>query len=130
MVKCKVCGEEFENKSELKNHTQKKHPEIPTSFLEEFMKFLEEYGVIGLAIAFVIGLAVKDLVSSVVDDVVMPIIEAVLPAGNWQTATILIGTVELQIGHLISSLIDFTIIALLIFAFVKYALKKKEVKKA
>ncbi|KXB08584.1 hypothetical protein AKJ56_00875 [candidate division MSBL1 archaeon SCGC-AAA382N08] len=93
------------------------------------MSFLEEYGIIGVAIAFVIGLAVKDLVSAVVDDVIMPMIEVVLPAGEWQTAVLVIGTVKLQIGHLISSIIDFVIIALLIFAFVKYALKQKKVKK-
>lgn len=76
-----------------------------------------------------IGLAVKDLVSSIVDDVVMLIIEVALQEGNWQTATISIGKVEFQIGHLVRSLIDFIIIALLIFVFVKYALKKKDVKK-
>lgn len=50
--------------------------------LEDFSTFLEEYGVVGLAIAFVIGLAVTDLVSAIVDNIVMPIVEVFLPAGD------------------------------------------------
>jgi len=96
------------------------------SFLEDFISFLEEYGVIGLAVAFVIGLAVKDLVSSTVDDIIMPIAGVFLPEGGWETYTLAVAGINLQVGSFLSSLIDFIIIALLVFVFVKYVLKKEE----
>jgi len=99
------------------------------SFKDEFLTFLEEYGVIGLAIAFVIGAAVKDLVSVTVDTVIMPIVEIFLPEGNWQNAVLNLAGIELQIGIFLAALIDFLIIALLIFIFVKYILKKEKVEK-
>jgi len=99
------------------------------SFKDEFLTFLEEYGVIGLAIAFVIGAAVKDLVSVTVDTVIMPIVEIFLPEGNWQNAVLNLVGIELQIGVFLAALIDFLIIALLIFIFVKYILKKEKVEK-
>lgn len=90
--------------------------------LEDFSAFLDEYGVIGLAIAFVIGLAVTDLVSAIVDHVVMPVVSVFLPAGDWQTATLTVASIEFGIGHFLAALIDFLIIAFLIFLFVRYAL--------
>lgn len=94
-----------------------------------FMDFLKEYGVIGLAIAVVIGSATKDLVNAVVDGLIMPLIGIVLPAGQWQEYTVAFMTAEIQVGHLLAALLDFFIIALVIYAFVKLALKKEEVKK-
>lgn len=99
------------------------------SFLDEFMEFLHEYGVIGLAVAFVIGLAVKDLVGATVEDLIMPIIGVVLPTGNWQDFLLVIGSIELRVGHFLGALIDFVIIALLVFIFVRYGLGKEKVDK-
>lgn len=129
MPKCEICNKDFDSEKALKEHIKKEHPGVPTSFFEEFMAFLEAYGVIGLAIALIIGLAVKDLVSAIVDDAIMPIIEVFLPAGEWQTATLTIGSTQFQAGHLLSAAIDFALIAFLVFAFVKYFLKKKKVEK-
>ena len=92
------------------------------AILAEFRDFLEEYGVVGLVVAFVIGLAVKDLVSATVDDIVMPIVGVFLPAGGWQNATLTIVSIELLIGHFLAALIDFLIIAFLVFLVVRYAL--------
>lgn len=41
---------------------------------KEFMDFLKNYGVIGLAIAVVIGGKANELVSSLVNDLLMPLI--------------------------------------------------------
>lgn len=97
--------------------------------LTDFTKFLEEYGVIGLAVAFVMGLAVKDLVTSIVDNLIMPIVGVLLPSGNWQNAVWEIAGISFGIGQLLSALIDFVLIAMLVFIFVKYALGKEEVEK-
>lgn len=94
-----------------------------------FIEFLKEYGVIGLAIAVVIGNATKDLVNAFVDGLIMPLIGIVLPAGNWKEYTAGFMTAEIEIGHLLAALLDFTIIALVIYAFVKLVLKKEKVEK-
>ena len=52
---------------------------------DEFMKFLKEYGVIGLAIGVIIGTKAGELVKSIVDGLLMPIVGMVLPGGDWQT---------------------------------------------
>lgn len=97
--------------------------------VEDFTQFLDEYGVLGLAIAFVMGLAVKDLVSSTVDDLIMPLVEFFLPQGGWEAWTATVAGIEFMVGSFLAALIDFLIIALLIFVFVRYILRKEEVEK-
>jgi large conductance mechanosensitive channel len=94
--------------------------------LSEFAAFLEEYGVIGLAIAFVMGLAVNDLVSAVVDDLVMPVVGVLLPGGDWENATATLASIEFRVGHFLGAFVDFLVVALLIFLFVKYALPRMD----
>ncbi len=96
---------------------------------DDFMQFLKDYGVMGLAMAVVIGMAVTDLVNAVVEDVVMPIVGVLLPGEGWRTATYTIYEVEFAIGHLLGELLDFFIIALLLYVFIRYALKKESVEK-
>ena len=57
-------------------------PSPPTGFRAEFMAFLNKYGVIGLAIAFIIGGAAGALVSALVADLLMPVITFFIPAAR------------------------------------------------
>lgn len=96
------------------------------SFMQEFMDFLSKYGVIGLAVAFVMGAAVTKLVTALVTDLIMPIIGALIPGGDWRTATLDIGNIKFMIGDFVGALIDFIIIALVIFLIVKAIVKEKK----
>jgi len=96
------------------------------SFMQEFMDFLNKYGVIGLAVAFVMGAAVTKLVSALVADLIMPIIGALIPGGDWRAATLTIGSIKFMVGDFIGALIDFIIIALVIFMIVKVIVKEKK----
>jgi len=98
-------------------------------FNQEFMDFLQKYQVIGLAVAFVIGTAATKLVNSTVTDIIMPIIAVVTPSGNWQEAVLQIGPLKFQVGDYISALIDFLIIAVVIFLIVKFIMKGDATKK-
>jgi len=98
-------------------------------FNREFMEFLQKYQVIGLAVAFVIGTAATKLVNSTVTDIIMPIVGAVVPSGSWQTATLGVGPLKFAVGDYISALIDFFIIALVIFLAIKYVMKGDATKK-
>lgn len=85
----------------------------------EFTEFLKEYKVTGLAVAFVIGTAVTALVQSLVNQIIMPVIGIVLPKGDWQTATVNLGGALIGWGAFLAALINFIIIALVIFLIVR-----------
>src|ERR1051326_507026 len=51
---------------------------------KEFMAFLKQYGVIGLAIAVVIGGKANDLVGSIVKGLLMPVVGLIPIGGDWQ----------------------------------------------
>jgi large conductance mechanosensitive channel len=91
----------------------------------EFMKFLREYGVIGLAIGVIIGSKAGELVKSIVDGLLMPIIGLVLPSGDWQK--LVVG--PFQVGIVLAALINFVIVAFLVFLFAKKVLREETVAK-
>ena len=95
--------------------------------IKEFMEFLKEYKVIGLAIAFVIGIASKDFIKSLVDNIIMPIITPFIPKGAWETATFSLGPIVIKWGAFLGWLINFAIIALVVFIVAKKILKEKKV---
>jgi len=95
----------------------------------EFMAFMKQYGVIGMAVGIVIGGAVSKFVTALVADVAMPIIGIFVPGGNWREAVWSIGNFQLKWGDLLGALIDFLVIAYIIFFFSKKILKEEEVAK-
>jgi len=97
--------------------------------LSEFKEFLKEYKVIGLAVALIIGLASVALINSVVNNLIMPVITPFIPGGAWQTATWTIGPIVISWGALLGSIINFIVIAFVVFLIAKYALKEEKVVK-
>jgi large conductance mechanosensitive channel len=84
--------------------------------MKGFINFIREQGVVGLAIGFILGGAVSTLVKSFVEDIINPIINPLLgAAGNINTATLTLGPVKLQLGNFTSNLINFIIIALVVY---------------
>ena len=95
------------------------HPAVKKTFGQEFMDFLNKYGVIGLAVAFIIGGAAGTLISAMVNDLLMPLINPLLQGGEWQKAELVLGPVRLLVGHFVGALINFIIIALVVFVLMK-----------
>ncbi len=91
----------------------------------EFVAFLKEYGVIGLAIGVIIGSKAGELVKSVVDGLLMPIVGLLLPSGDWQK--LVLG--PFQVGIVLAALINFIIVAFMVFLFAKMVLKEEKVSK-
>ena len=89
----------------------------------EFKAFLLKENVIALAIAVVIGAALGKVVTGVVDDFIMPIVGAAAPGGVWQTATFDVGSIKFGVGNFISVLINFLIIALVVWRISKVFIK-------
>jgi len=95
--------------------------------VDEFVQFLNKYGVVGLAIAFIMGGAVSSLVSALVKDIIMPMITFFIPEGEWQSAILRLGPIQLLVGHFAGALLDFIIIAVVVFVLMKQ-LKKAPIK--
>ncbi|MGI0102885.1 MAG: MscL family protein, partial [Nitrosotalea sp.] len=86
------------------------------SFIKEFMDFLQKFSVIGLAIAFVIGQAASKLVTAFVNDIVNPLIGLLTPnVGNLNKAGLTVGNSTFSYGDLVSNMINFLVIALVVF---------------
>ena len=97
--------------------------------LVEFRDFLREYKVIGLAIALIIGLAANTLVKSLVNDIIMPIVTFFIPGGAWRTATVHIGPIVLGLGAFVGEIVNFIVVAFVVFLIAKMLLKEDKVSK-
>ena len=97
--------------------------------LEEFSTFLKNYQVIGLAVAVIIGAAAGKMVTAMVTDIIMPLIAVLIPGGDWKTSVLEIGPVKFLIGDFVGAVIDFIIVALVIFIIVKLIMKGDTSKK-
>ena len=95
--------------------------------MSEFKDFLVEYKVIPLAIALIMGIASTAFIKSFVDNIVMPIITPFIPGGAWRTATFGIGPIVISWGAFLGELINFIIIAFVVFIIAKEFLKEEKV---
>jgi large conductance mechanosensitive channel len=89
----------------------------------EFLDFLKNYNVLELAIGIVIGGAVKDLTNSIAEDMIMPIIGMMSPTGSWREIVVTVAGSDFKVGNLMGSLLNFIIIAGLVFVVIKKILK-------
>jgi large conductance mechanosensitive channel len=97
-------------------------PPKPKGMKNEFMTFLEQYKVLGLAVAFIIGLYLGNVVQALVKDIILPPISFVLGAGGGSAfETAVIG--PFLVGDFALAVITFLIVALVIFLIVKMATK-------
>jgi large conductance mechanosensitive channel len=101
------------------------------SLTKEFLKFLKEYKVVSLAVAFIMGEATSGLVSSFVKDVFLPIVAPLISIESWKTATLSLGPITIAYGTFVADAVNFIILALLIFLIARKFLeleKQDEVK--
>jgi large conductance mechanosensitive channel len=109
--------------------TLTEQPPEKKSFKEQYIAFLIAFGIIGLAIAFVIGQAVSKVVTAFVNDIIDPTIGLFLPGSINNMSTTVIGihgtSSEFKYGDLISTIIEFIIIALIVFLAYKVLSKYK-----
>jgi len=89
------------------------------SFIEEFKTFAIKGNVVDLAVAVIIGAAFGKIVSSLVNNIVMPLIGLLLGGIEFAGLTVTLGEAIVNYGAFIQSVVDFLIIALVIFVTVK-----------
>ena len=91
----------------------------------EFIDFIEEYKIMGLAVAFILSTASLTLIKSLVDNIIMPIITPFIPQGAWKAATFSMGPIVISWGLFLGELINFTIIAFAVFFIVRQLQRTK-----
>lgn len=88
--------------------------------MKGFLNFVREQGVVGLAVGFILGGAVAKMVTALVTDLINPILGIILgAAGNFKEASLTIGSAKFMWGDFVSSLIDFLVIAFVVYYGVK-----------
>lgn len=102
--------------------------------IEEFKKFIARGNVIDLAVGVIIGGAFSSIVTSLVNNILTPILGLVLGGADFSNLAITFKDTRIEYGAFIQSVIDFLIVAVCIFALVKFInkimhLKKKEEEK-
>lgn len=84
--------------------------------MKEFISFVKEQGVVGLAVGFILGGSVSKVVSSLVEDIINPLLGILLGAvGSLDNAFFMVGRAKVMYGSFIGSLIDFLVIAMVVF---------------
>lgn len=105
--------------------------------LKEFRTFIEQGNVVDLAVGVIIGGAFGKITASLVDDILMPIIGLFLPGGVHGAITLKAATLNpngtvleeaivLNYGNFLNTVINFLIIAWVVFLIVKVLNKLRE----
>ena len=87
--------------------------------LKEFKEFAMRGNVLDLAVAVIIGGAFGKIITSLVNDVLMPLIGLVMGGINFSELSITVGAAVIKYGAFIQSIIDFLLVAFVIFMIVR-----------
>lgn len=87
--------------------------------LKEFKEFIMQGNVLDLAIAVVMGSAFTAIVTSLVEDIIGPIIAALSGSADISDVTVAVGPAQLGVGSFLQAVIDFLIIAFILFIIIK-----------
>ena len=95
---------------------------------KEFKEFALRESVVDLAVAVVIAFAFGQIISAFVGHIIMPVIGILLGGVNFENLTLAVGDAVVEYGFFIQAIIDFCIVVLSVFVFIKVLnyLKRKE----
>jgi len=89
------------------------------SFLKEFKEFALKSNAMALAVGVIIGGAFQGVVTSLTDNILSPII-GLFAGGNFDSLDISILGVTIKYGAFITSIVNFFIIAFVVFIMIKW----------
>lgn len=95
--------------------------------VSEFKEFAMKGSLMDMAVGIIIGAAIGKMVGSLVDNILMPLIGTVMGGVDFSSLAIKVGDASIGYGMFIQALIDFLIIAFVIFMLLKMInnMKKK-----
>jgi len=89
------------------------------SFVSEFKEFALKGSLMDMAVGIIIGAAIGKVVGALVDNILMPIIGTIMGGVDFSSLAIKIGEASIGYGAFIQALIDFLIVALVIFVLLR-----------
>ena len=113
----------------MKNN--KKNEKMIKKEIGEFKEFINRGNVIEMSIGVLMGTSFSKIVTSIVNDVLMPTIGIFMGGLDFTDIVFKIKDAEIKVGSFIQSIVDFLIVAICIFVFIKIITKitkKKKVK--
>lgn len=87
--------------------------------LQEFRDFVNRGNVVDLAVAVIIGGAFGAIITSLVNDIIMPLVGILLGGLDFASLSIQVGEAVILYGNFIQAIVNFTIIALVLFLIVR-----------
>lgn len=87
--------------------------------MKDFMDFIREQGVVGLAVGFILGGAVSQLVEALVAGIINPLIAAVFDTSSLSSYTAEVGDAVISWGAVVAVAINFVVIAAVVYWGVK-----------
>lgn len=87
--------------------------------LKEFREFAVRGNVIDLAVAVIIGGAFGKIVSSLVDNIIMPLVGLLIGGVDFKNLAVTVGSAKVEYGLFIQNVVDFIIIAFVIFLMIR-----------
>ncbi len=104
--------------------------------LKEFKEFISKGNVLDLAVGVVMGSAFSGIVTSLVNDIIMPFVGLLIGGIDFSGMKATVGKASIMYGNFIQNIVNFLIIAMSIFVFIKFInrltkkVKKEEEKEA
>ena len=98
--------------------------------LKEFREFAMKGNIVDLAVAVIIGGAFGKIVTALTDNIIMPIVSLVMNKGGVEELSVKVGNTVFPVGKFLQAVIDFILVAFVLFLVVRTMnkmMKKKEV---
>ncbi len=87
--------------------------------IAEFKEFISKGSVIDLAVGIIIGAAFTAIVTSLVNDLIMPLVGMAIGGIDFSSMSVVVGTARLTYGSFIQAIVNFLIVAFVIFMIIK-----------
>lgn len=99
-------------------------------FLEEFKAFAMRGNVMDLAVGVIVGGAFSSITTSLINDIIMPIVGIFVSEASFANLSVSVGGAVITYGNFIQAVLNFVILAFVVFCMVKavnrVARKKEE----
>ena len=87
--------------------------------LKEFQEFISKGDVMDLAVAVIIGVAFGAIVTSLVNDLIIPLVGIIIGGISFTGLMIEVGTAQLKYGNFIQAIVNFLIVAFVLFMIIR-----------
>lgn len=87
--------------------------------IKEFKEFISRGNVVDMAVGVIMGSAFGKIVTSLVNDIIMPLVGVLIGGIDFTSLSFKIQDAEVKYGSFIQNIVDFLIVAICIFIFVK-----------